>query len=75
MVRDRGDGDDLPEYFLPYVGDGEPSPDLVTAIASVKPSVLIGCSMGEEQSPFTFSKAVCEAMASVAQRPIIMPLS
>lgn len=65
LVRNRGDLDDLPEYMLPYVNDGDTCPDLVTAIANVKPSVLIGCSMGVA-SPFTFNRAVCEAMASVA---------
>lgn len=54
--------------------DVESCPDLVTAISTIKPTVLLGCSMGQP-SPFTFTKAVCEAMAASTARPVIMPLS
>ncbi|MBM3881310.1 MAG: NAD-dependent malic enzyme [Verrucomicrobia bacterium] len=68
VVRGRRD---LAEHKLPYAHEHPGCPDLLSAIAALKPSVLIGVS-GVPQS---FPQPVLAAMAQLQQRPIILALS
>uniref|UniRef100_A0A7C9DPM3 Malic enzyme n=1 Tax=Opuntia streptacantha TaxID=393608 RepID=A0A7C9DPM3_OPUST len=63
--------DSLQEYKKPWAHEHEPIGDLLSAVKSIKPTVLIGSSgVGK-----AFTKEVIEAMASFNERPLIMALS
>lgn len=78
VVRSRGDADELDDHKLPFcqrqaTAEKQSCPDLLDAVKTVKPSVLIGIS--SMPPTITFSEEVCKEMGSNNQRPIIMPLS
>ena len=56
---------------IPYAHEHEFHQDLLSAIESIRPQVLIGAS----GQPGTFTKPVLEAMARINERPVIFPLS
>ncbi|XP_077217842.1 NADP-dependent malic enzyme-like [Tasmannia lanceolata] len=63
--------DSLQHFKKPWAHDHEPIKDLLGAVKSIKPTVLIGTSgVGK-----TFTKEVIEAMASFNEKPIIFALS
>lgn len=62
---------DLPSHKRPFAHDHPPIGDLLSAIASVRPTALIGVS----GQPQTFTQAVIEAMSAINARPIIFALS
>jgi malate dehydrogenase (oxaloacetate-decarboxylating)(NADP+) len=62
---------DLAEHKIPYAHDHAPVADLLAAIESIKPTVLIGVS-GQSQA---FTEAVVRAMGRINQRPVIFALS
>ncbi|TQE12205.1 hypothetical protein C1H46_002130 [Malus baccata] len=63
--------DSLQHFKKPWAHEHEPVGELVDAVKSIKPTVLIGTSgVGR-----TFTKEVVEAMASLNERPIILALS
>ena len=68
VVRSRND---LSSHKLVFAQDHEPLADAVAIIESVRPSVLIGVS----GKPAVFSRAVLEAAARQAARPIVFALS
>ena len=76
VTRGRADAEQMPDHLLPYCheGGGHPAcPDLASAVAAIKPSVLIGISDGA--ASLRFGRDVVEAMAAAHARPIILPLS
>ncbi len=73
VTRGRADADSLPDHALPYCHEGPPCSDLAAAVAALRPSVLIGVSDGAPSVQFT--RGVCEDLARLHERPIIMPLS
>jgi malate dehydrogenase (oxaloacetate-decarboxylating)(NADP+) len=73
VVRSRGDSDTLANHKLSYCHSEPTCPDLLTAVRTIKPSVLIGISSITPTVPF--SEAVCREMAANNERPILMPLS
>ena len=73
ITRSRADADSLPDHVLPYCHKGPSHPDLKSAVAALKPSVLIGIS--ENSQAITFCQDVCQRLATAHDRPIIMPLS
>ena len=78
VVRSRGDADTLDDHKLPYchrqaTPEMQSCPDLLTAVKTLKPSVLIGIS--SMPPTITFSEEVCREMGGNNERPIIMPLS
>jgi malate dehydrogenase (oxaloacetate-decarboxylating)(NADP+) len=68
MVKSRSD---LTEYKLPYAHDYEHLRDFLSAVKSLKPTVIIGAS----GQPKTFTQSVLEAMAVYNQRPIVFAMS
>jgi malate dehydrogenase (oxaloacetate-decarboxylating)(NADP+) len=62
---------DLAEYKLPYAHDYEYLRDFLSAVKSLKPTVIIGAS----GQPKTFTQSVLEAMAVYNQRPIVFAMS
>ncbi len=58
---------------LPYCHDGPVCADLAAAVATIRPSVLIGISDGGP--PIAFTREVCGAMAAQHAAPLILPLS
>jgi len=68
VVRSRND---LSSHKLVFAQEHEPLADAVAIIESVRPSVLIGVS----GKPAVFSRAVLEAAARQAARPIVFALS
>jgi malate dehydrogenase (oxaloacetate-decarboxylating)(NADP+) len=62
---------DLPEYKLPYAHDYEYLRDFLSAVKSLKPTVIIGAS-GQSKA---FTRPVLEAMAVYNQRPIVFAMS
>ncbi|KAJ8421559.1 hypothetical protein Cgig2_025992 [Carnegiea gigantea] len=61
----------LQELKKPWAHEHEPIGDLLSAVKSIKPTVLIGSSgVGK-----AFTKEIIEAMASFNERPLIMALS
>lgn len=61
----------LQHFKKPWAHEHEPIKELVDAVKSIKPTVLIGTSgVGR-----TFTKEVVEAMAAINQKPIILSLS
>lgn len=73
VTRGRADADSLPDHALPYCHEGPPCADLAAAVAEVRPSVLIGICDGAPS--VQFSRGICEDLARLNSRPIIMPLS
>lgn len=67
VVKSRND---LEAHNLPYAHDNKQL-DLVNAIKSIKPHVLIGAS----GAPQTFTQEVIEAMSECNARPVIFALS
>jgi malate dehydrogenase (oxaloacetate-decarboxylating)(NADP+) len=63
--------DDLADHKRPYAHPPAPVPDLLSAIGTLKPSVLIGVS----GQPQTFTRPVIEAMTALNERPVILALS
>ncbi|XAR70835.1 Malate dehydrogenase (oxaloacetate-decarboxylating) (NADP(+)) [Bertholletia excelsa] len=61
----------LQHFKKPYAHEHEPIKELITAVKSVKPTVLIGTSGVGKQ----FTKEVIEAMASLNKKPLILALS
>ena len=68
VVKGRGN---LAEHKLPYAHDYEHIGDFLSAIKSLKPTVIIGVS----GQPNTFNQSVLEAMASYNERPIVFAMS
>lgn len=62
---------DLTQEQQVYAHNHSPTHDLVEAINSIRPSILIGVSTVGK----TFTKAVIEAMSRINERPIIFALS
>ncbi|MBI5092482.1 MAG: NAD-dependent malic enzyme [Candidatus Hydrogenedentes bacterium] len=62
---------DLQEHKLPYAHDIPFTPDLASAVAAVKPTILVGVS-GQPQA---FTQPIVEAMAKHNARPVIFALS
>ena len=74
VTRGRADAESMPDHLLPYCHEGgHVCPDLASAVAAIKPSVLIGISDGN--ASVRFGRGVVEAMAAAHARPIILPLS
>lgn len=61
----------LAEHKVAYAHDHEELPDLATAVDSLQPTALIGCS----GMPQTFTRQIVEAMARFNERPIVFALS
>jgi len=68
VVKSRSD---LAEHKLAYAHDHDFQPDLLAAVAMLKPTAIIGVSAQKG----TFTKSVVEAMARINERPIIFALS
>ena len=53
-----------------------PPPDLLGAVKTLKPSVLLGITSSDSgEVPWAFDAAVCGAMAAHARHPVILPLT
>ena len=61
----------LAEYKLPYAHDYEYIGDFLSAVKSLKPTVIIGVS----GQPNTFNQSVLQEMASYNKRPIVFAMS
>jgi malate dehydrogenase (oxaloacetate-decarboxylating)(NADP+) len=68
VVKSRSD---LAEYKLPYAHDYEHLRDFLSAVKSLRPTVIIGAS-GQSKA---FNQSVLEAMAVYNQRPIVFAMS
>jgi malate dehydrogenase (oxaloacetate-decarboxylating)(NADP+) len=68
VVKSRSN---LAGYKLPYTHEYEYLSDFLSAVKSLKPTVIIGVS----GQPNTFTKAVLEAMARCNKRPIVFVMS
>jgi malate dehydrogenase (oxaloacetate-decarboxylating)(NADP+) len=68
VVKSRSD---LAEYKLPYAHDYEHLKDFLSAVKSLRPTVLIGVS-GQTKA---FTQSILEAMAVYNQRPIVFAMS
>jgi len=68
VVKSRND---LAEYKLPYAHDYEYLKDFLSAVKSLRPTVIIGAS-GQSKA---FTQSVLEAMASYNKRPIVFAMS
>ena len=68
VVKSRSD---LAEYKLPYAHDYEYVGDFLSAVKSLRPTVIIGVS----GQPNTFTQSVLKAMASYNKRPIVFAMS
>ena len=68
VVKNRSD---LAEYKLPYAHDYEYIGDFLSAVKSLRPTVIIGVS----GQPNTFTQSVLKAMASYNKRPIVFAMS
>jgi malate dehydrogenase (oxaloacetate-decarboxylating)(NADP+) len=68
VVKSRSD---LAEYKLPYAHDYEYLKDFLSAVKSLRPTVIIGAS-GQSKA---FTQSVLEAMAVCNQRPIVFAMS
>lgn len=62
---------DLPEYKRPFAHAGRPVADLQESIRAIRPTALVGVA----GRPSAFTPAVLELMASINERPVILPLS
>ena len=63
--------EDLPEYAKPFAHDLPPSNDLIAAIKTHKPHILIGAT----GTPSTFTEEMIGLMAQINERPSIFALS
>jgi len=61
----------LAEHKLPYAHDYDAIGDFLSAVKSLRPTVIIGVS----GQPNTFNQSVLEAMASYNKRPIVFAMS
>jgi malate dehydrogenase (oxaloacetate-decarboxylating)(NADP+) len=68
VVKGRGD---LAEYKLRYAHEHEQISDFISAIKSLKPTVIIGVS-GQTRA---FTQSALEAMAIYNERPIVLAMS
>ncbi|HEU65663.1 MAG TPA: oxaloacetate-decarboxylating malate dehydrogenase, partial [Chloroflexi bacterium] len=68
VVKGRGD---LSEYKLPYAHDYEHVSDFLSAVKSLRPTVIIGVS----GQPKAFTRSILEAMAVYNRRPIVFAMS
>jgi len=68
VVKSRND---LAEHKLPYAHDYEYLKDFLSAVKSLRPTVIIGAS-GQSKA---FTQAVLEAMVSYNKRPIVFAMS
>jgi malate dehydrogenase (oxaloacetate-decarboxylating)(NADP+) len=68
VVRSRSN---LAGHKLPYAHDYEYLSDFLSAVKSLRPTVIIGVS----GQPKTFTRAVLEAMSSCNERPIVFAMS
>ena len=68
VVKSRSD---LAEYKLPYAHDYEYVGDFLSAVRSLRPTVIIGVS----GQPNTFTRSVLKAMASYNKSPIVFAMS
>jgi malate dehydrogenase (oxaloacetate-decarboxylating)(NADP+) len=68
VVKSRSD---LAEYKLPYAHDYEHLRDFLSAVKSLRPTVIIGAS-GQSKA---FNQSVLEAMAVYNKRPIVFAMS
>jgi len=62
---------DLSEHKLPYAHDYEYLRDFLSAVKSLRPTVIIGAS----GQPSIFTQSVLEAMAAYNHRPIVFAMS
>jgi malate dehydrogenase (oxaloacetate-decarboxylating)(NADP+) len=74
VTRGRGDSSTLEDYKLPYCHAGPNAPDLLTAVQTLRPTVLIGMD-ASGAPPFLFDQPTVTAMADNARHPLIFPLS
>lgn len=68
VVKSRSD---LAEYKLPYAHDHEYIGDVLSAVKSLRPTVIIGVS----GQPNTFTQPVLKTMASYNEKPIVFAMS
>jgi len=68
VVRSRSN---LAEHKLPYAHEYEHIGDFLSAVKSLRPTVIIGVS----GQPNTFTQSVLETMASYNKRPVIFAMS
>jgi malate dehydrogenase (oxaloacetate-decarboxylating)(NADP+) len=68
IVKSRGQ---LSEHKLHYAHDHTPCADLLSAVKSIKPTMLVGVS----GQPKTFTKEIVAAMSEFNRRPVIFALS
>lgn len=72
----RGDSSTLEDYKLPYCHSGPADcNDLLSAVHTLRPTVLIGCDQVGGPPPFAFDQHVIGAMADNAHHPLIFPLT
>jgi malate dehydrogenase (oxaloacetate-decarboxylating)(NADP+) len=62
---------DVAEHQLPYAHDHEPLFDFLSAVESLRPTVIIGASA----QPKAFTRQVLETMLRFSERPIVFALS
>lgn len=72
----RGDSSTLEDYKLPYCHSGPADcSDLLSAVQTLRPTVLIGCDQLGGSPPFAFDQHVIGTMADNAHHPLIFPLT
>lgn len=72
----RGDSSTLEDFKLPYCHSGPADcSDLLSAVQTLRPTVLIGADQLGGQPPFAFDQHVVGTMADNAQHPLIFPLT
>lgn len=74
VTRERGDSSTLEDYKIPFCHSGPECHSLLSAVQTLKPSVLVGLT-SIPPTPFLFDQSVCEAMAANNKHPIIFPLT
>ncbi|NLE09216.1 MAG: hypothetical protein GX631_08185 [Dehalococcoidales bacterium] len=62
---------DLPAHKLPYAHEHEPVHDLLSAVASLRPTMIVGAAA----QPKAFNRQVIEVMSQMNERPIIFAMS
>ncbi|KAF8071093.1 ME6 [Scenedesmus sp. PABB004] len=76
VTRSRGDSSTLEDFKLPYCHAGPADcPDLLSAVQTLRPTVLIGCHQAGGPPPFAFDGHVLGAMAENAHHPLVFPLT
>ncbi|KAG2437633.1 hypothetical protein HYH02_011272 [Chlamydomonas schloesseri] len=83
VTRERGDSSTLESFKLPFCHSvGSECRDLASAVALLKPTVLVGLSTpapapgaAGPAPPWAFSKEVLQTMAASCKHPLIFPLS